>query len=211
MRSLLKKKSEAVEPLMPHWHPDFRNYERLPDIKVVRTAFFVNGVAISVLLALLIMLSMREWQVHVVNRQIDDWQRQIDRDKRGSEQDVALYKKFQAEEARVVEVNTFVKSKPVVSELLFHLGATLPKNLALDSFDVRANGLGLRGTVRGAPDQATGYASAYIEQLKNDPFVAARFEDVALKGLTRNPGNNRVVIELFLKARPTPLKEVKKP
>ena len=29
---------------MPAWHPNFRNYEKLPDIKVVRTAFFVNGV-----------------------------------------------------------------------------------------------------------------------------------------------------------------------
>jgi hypothetical protein len=211
MLSLLKKKSDVDVHQMPHWHPDFRNYERLPDIKVVRTAFFVNGAAISVLLALLIVLSVHEWQVHVVNRQIDDWQRNIDRDKRGSDQNVTLYKKFQAEEARVVEVNTFLTSKPIFSELLLHFAATLPKKLALDSFDVRSNGLGLRGSFRGAPDQATGYASAYIEQLKNDPFIAARFDDIAFKGLTPNPGNNRVVVELFLKARPTPLKEVKKP
>lgn len=196
---------------MPPWHPDFRNYERLPDIKVVRTAFFVNGAAISILLILLMLLAKSEWQVYAVNRQSDDRQRQIDHDKKGSDQNVALYKKFQTEEARIVEVNTFVKSKPVISELLFHFATKLPRNLALDNFDVRSNGLALRGTIRGAPDQATGYASAYIEQLKNDPFIVARFEDIALKSLNRNPSNNRVVVELFLKFRATPLKEAKKP
>ena len=47
MLSLLKKKSEAAAaPTVPAWHPNFRNYEKLPDLKVVRTAFFVNGAAI---------------------------------------------------------------------------------------------------------------------------------------------------------------------
>ena len=54
MLPLLKKKTKAASsaPQMPAWHPSFRNYERLPDIKVVRTVFFVNAVAIgSVLLS----------------------------------------------------------------------------------------------------------------------------------------------------------------
>lgn len=196
---------------MAHWHPDFRNAARLPDIKVVRTAFFVNGAAISILLALVILLGTREWQVKVVNRQVEEWQRQIDRDKKNNDQAVALYRKFQAEEARVAEVNTFIKSKPAVSELVFHLGLTLPKNIALENFSLANNGLSLRGTVRGAPEQASGHATAYIEQLKNDPIIAERFDDITTKGLTRNPANNRVVMELFLKTRTTPLKAAKKP
>ena len=196
---------------MPHWHPDFRNTARLPDIKVVRTAFFVNGAAISILLALLILLGTREWQVRVVNRQVDEWQRQIDRDKKNNDLSVALFRKFQAEEARVAEVSAFVKSKPLVSELIFHFGQTLPKNIAVDSFNLASTGLGIRGTVRGAPEQASGHASAYIEQLRNDPFIAERFEDITTKGLTRNPANNRVVMELFLKTRATPLQGGKKP
>ena len=32
----LKKKSEAATmPLLPAWHPNFRNYEKLPDVKQV--------------------------------------------------------------------------------------------------------------------------------------------------------------------------------
>ena len=55
MPPLLKKKSDAAAvSLVPAWHPNFRNFEKLPDIKVVRTAFFVNGAALFLAVALLI-------------------------------------------------------------------------------------------------------------------------------------------------------------
>ena len=53
MRSLLKKKAEAAASQVPAWHPNFRNYQRLPDIKVVRTAFFINGFAALIAIALI--------------------------------------------------------------------------------------------------------------------------------------------------------------
>src|SRR6187401_3003911 len=102
MLSLLKKKSDAdAAPALPAWHPNFRNYEKLPDVKVVRTAFFVNGISILVALSLASYLGFREWQLRGLTTQIADVQAQIDRDKRASEQAIALFKKFQAEEAKV--------------------------------------------------------------------------------------------------------------
>jgi hypothetical protein len=68
----------------------------------------------------------------------------IARDKPGSDQAVALFKKFQAEEARVSEVDAFLKSKPRVTDLVMHLGRTLPENIAFDSVDLRDSGLVLR-------------------------------------------------------------------
>src|SRR6185369_10352596 len=145
----LKKKSEAAAvPLVPAWHPNFRNYEKLPDIKVVRTAFFVNGAAITIMLALLTYFGFQEWQLHNLQAQVADWQRQINRDQAGSDKAIALYKKFEAQQAKFQEVDAFLKSKPLVSELLMRLGQTLPNNIAIDSFDLRDNGLALRLTVR---------------------------------------------------------------
>ena len=44
MLSLLKKKPDAAAANQtPAWHPNFRNFERLPDTQVVRPTFFVNG------------------------------------------------------------------------------------------------------------------------------------------------------------------------
>ena len=130
MLSLLKKKSDTdAAPALPAWHPNFRNYEKFPDVKVVRTELFVNGVSILIVLSLASYLGMRDWQLRGTNTQIAEVEAQIARDKRASEQAVALFKKFQVEEAKVNEVDTFMKSKPIVSALILRLAQTLPKNI----------------------------------------------------------------------------------
>ena len=199
MLPFLKKKSDAAAaPALLPWHPNFRNYEKLPDIKVVRTAFFVNGTAIALVVALVTYFGIKEWQLRGLNVQIADWQRQIDRDKKESEQAIAQFKKFQAEEAKINEVDAFLKSKPIVSEIVIRLAQTLPTNVALDSLDLRDNGMVLRLAVRGAPDAALGYATVYLEQLRNDP-VFSRFDDFQFTGTpTRNPTTGRMAVEFFL-------------
>ncbi|HEX2852086.1 MAG TPA: hypothetical protein VHO24_02525 [Opitutaceae bacterium] len=210
MLSLLKKKSEANVPLVPAWHPNFRNFERLPDTKVVRTAFFINVFAITVTLVLLLYVVRKEWDLHTVRVQIADKEQQINRDKPGSDQAVALFKQFQGEEAKVAEVDAFVKSKTAVSTLLIHLGETLPKNIAIDRFDLGKDGLALSATVRGAPDQASGQATAYIEQLRADKELAPLFDDITPTSSGRNPQNGRIMIQLFLRFKGVVGKDGKK-
>lgn len=206
MLSLLKKKSDAAAaaPAVPNWHPNFRNYEKLPDIKVVRTAFFVNGAAIFVAVSVALYFGFKEWQLRGLQGQITALQVRIDRDKKGSDQAVALFKKFQVEEAKVTEVDSFVQSKPSVSALIMRLGATLPPNIAIDTMDLRDTGMVLRLSVRGDPTTASGYASAYLEQLKADKELSF-FEDVVFTSTpTRNPATNRMAVEFLLKTRPPP-------
>jgi hypothetical protein len=207
MLSFLKKKSEAsVAPLVPAWHPNFRNFEKLPDIKVVRTAFFVNGAAVSITLALAIYGGMQEMQLGGLGTQIADAQKQIKLTKEDSDKAVALYKKFQVEEARIAEVEAFMKSKPIVSDIIVHLGQTVPSNIAFDGLDFRDNGLVLRLTVRGNSAAALGYATNYVEQLRTDKKLAV-FDEFSITTSTRNPSTGRLAVELFLRLRvPTPKK-----
>ena len=203
MLSLLKKKSETAEmPMLPAWHPNFRNYEKLPDVKVVRTAFFVNGAAIFVAVALGIFFGFKEWQLHVVNGQIKQVESQINRDKRASDQAVALFKKFQADEARVNEVDTFVKSKTLVSVLVLRLAETLPSNVALDSLELRDTGLTMRLSVRGDAAAASGYATSYLEQLRADKQLAQFDEFTFTSTPMRNPATGRMAVEFLLRLKP---------
>ena len=202
----LKKKSEITVPLMPAWHPDFRNFERLPDIKVVRTAFYTNGIAIVGVLIVAFWLGYREYQLHDLNRQVADWQRQIDRDRKISTVAIAQFKRFQIEAARVNEVETFIKSKPLFSVILLHLAQTLPASVALDGVDFREVVFNVRGTVRGTPDLASGYASNYLQQLKFDAFFSEKFSEITLAGLNPHPQSGRLQFEIKLT-----LREPKKP
>lgn len=198
MLSLLKKKSDAAAPAAPAWHPNFRNYEKLPDIKVVRTAFFINGAAISIAAALAVYLGFQEWQLRLLRGQMVDLEARIRADKPVSEQNVALFRKFQAEEAKILEIEAFAKSKPRVSELLLHLGRTLPADVVLDAFDLRDSGLVLRLSVQGSPDVAAGHATAYLNQLKADQVLMAQFADAAMTNLSRNMTTGQLAVEFNL-------------
>ncbi|WP_414660529.1 hypothetical protein [Horticoccus sp. 23ND18S-11] len=199
----MKKKSEADSaPVVPAWHPNFRNYERLPDVKAVRTAFFVNGVSITLVVALAAYFGLREWQLYSLGQQIAQVQAQIDRDKPTSDLALALYKKFQTEEARLAEVDTFVTSKPIVSTLLVRLAQTLPVNVALDSVELRDTGMTLRLSVKGDSAAASGYATAYLEQLRADKELS-QFEEATFTSTpSRNPGTGRMAVEFLLRSKP---------
>jgi hypothetical protein len=204
MLPLRKKKPEAAAATaVPAWHPNFRNFERLPDTKVVRTSFFVNGVAVFVAAVMLLWFAYNEYQIRGLHSTIADWQRQIDRDHPASNRAIAQYKTFQTEEARAKEIETFIKSKPLISELLLRIGETLPANIALDGFDFRESTITLRGTVRGAPDQASGYASAYLQLLRADPVISAQFEEIKWgeQGLTRSAQTGRLVLDITLRLK----------
>ena len=80
MPTLPKRKPEkARAPLVPAWHPNFRNFQRLPDTKPVRTVFFINGLAVVVALVLLLFVAYQEYALFTVNRQIAELEAQIER------------------------------------------------------------------------------------------------------------------------------------
>ncbi len=185
--------------MTPAWHPNFRDHERLPDTKVVRTQFFVNFVAIAVAACLLLYFSYQEYRINSVGHQVADWQAQIDTNRKASEQAVALAKKFADEEKKIDELGAFMKQRVLLSQFLEHLGSSIPPNLAFDIVDVRDTGVDLRGIAAGTPDEASGHTSAYVEQLKQDKTLSAIFEDTALNRLERDQANGRLTFDIFLR------------
>ncbi|MBS0661789.1 MAG: hypothetical protein JSR48_00875 [Verrucomicrobia bacterium] len=203
MLSLLRKKTDAgtgAAAFRP-WHPNLRNVAKLPDTKVVRTSFFVNGAALFITVGVLLWFAFQEYKLHNLNRQIADWQSQIDRDKKDSDRFVAMYGKFKDEQGKVAEINAFVESKPPVTPVLMYLGETLPPQIAFDSYEQGEKGITLRGTVKGTPDEATGYATAYLDQLRADKKLSGLFSEIAYSGagVARDPQTGRLSLQLFFK------------
>jgi hypothetical protein len=197
MALTLTKKSSAAVILVPPWHPNIRIAENLPDTKVVRTAFFVNGAAMLVAISLALYLGIQEWKLHEVNKQISDWQRQIDQHKKESADAVLLYQDFKAEEAKTNEVADFIASEPVVSAIILRLGAITPKKIALDGLEFKGSGFNIRATIKGAPDRASTDVAAYEKQLRIDKVLGPMLEEVNLLTDKRNPNTGRLVIEIF--------------
>jgi hypothetical protein len=197
----IKKGEKTAVSLMPSWHPNFRNFERLPDIKVVRTSFFVNCAAIVLTLGFMIYFGLQEYKLHAIRVQIADWQRQIDDNKRPSEQAVRLYAQFQVEERKAAEVAAFVNTDFVRSDFIIELGQSLPENIALDSIDLHEGGVSLKGIVRGTSDEASGAAQAYINQLQADPSLSRKFEDITMPNLDRDATFGQLDFEISMKSK----------
>lgn len=204
MPSLLKRKTEKGQmPLVPAWHPNFRNFDRLPDTKAVRTSFFVNGVAVVIAISLLLVFAYQEYALFVLNRQVTDWEARIDGNQKASALAVAEYKKFQAEEKKVAELEAFVSGPVSLSTLLLDLGRTLPPRIALLNVIYRLDGVNLRGVVRGAGDRASGEVASYVQKLKKEPAFSSVFDTISQSALGRDSQGDRLSFELFMKYKGT--------
>ena len=200
MLQLLKKNSEKPGvSLVPAWHPNFRNFERLPDTKVVRTSFFVNGVAVSVALALGLYVISNEYKLHELKSSTGQLQAQIDEDKPVSDRALAQYTKYKAEETKINELKEFVKVPLVASKFVLDLGESIPSGIKLTLIDYKPGIVVLNATIEGAPDEASGRATAYVEKLRKTPAFEGLFESIGLDGVTRNTDSISIKVSLKFK------------
>jgi hypothetical protein len=198
----IKKGDRAAASLMPSWHPNFRNFDRLPDVKAVRTSFFVNCAAIVITAGFSLYFGWQEYSLHAIRVQISDSQRQIDYNQKPSEQAVQLYQQFQAEEQKVAEVAEFVKTDFVRSDFVIGLGQSLPKNIALDTIDVQESEVSLRGIVRGASsDDAFGQAQTYINQLQDDSSLSQRFATITMPTIDLASKADQINFEISMRSK----------
>ena len=211
MPSLLKRKTEKRQlSLVPAWHPNFRNFERLPDTKAVRTSFFVNGIAVVIAVSLFLAFAYQEYELHVLKRQQVEWDARIERDQKASAAAVAEFKKFQEDEKKILELDSFLAKKLVASDLFLELGRSLPNRIALQNVIYRHDGVNIRGVVRGAGDRASGEVAAYVQKLKSDSAFASAFDTISQSALTRDAQSGRLSFELFMKYKTAPAPAKKK-
>lgn len=205
MLSLTKKSDVPVAA--PLWHTNFRNFERLPDTKVVRTTFFVNTAAGAVALALLLWLGYREYTILNLGEQIADAQAKIDANAKQNAEALRLTKIFTDEDKKLVEAEAFMRLPIPVSEYIELVGQTLPKEISIDFADVRIptdpkNQIYvLRGLVAGTRDQAAGTASSFVDALRAHPRLGVALDPITLDKLTPDGSTGFMSFEISLKVK----------
>ena len=213
LQQLLRKKGDAGPVAAPHWHPNFRNYERLPDTKVVRTAFFVNVLTGAVAACLLLYTGFNEFRIRSLNQQIEDSQAQIDARSAQNAEALRLSQLFAEEEKKLGDATGFSAVAIPPTEFVALLGETLPKEIAIDYLDMRyadTNGpmIVLRGLASGSPEQASGAASSYADVFRTHPRFIASVEKADITNVNRDTSRGLITFEVVLRLK-TPGKETK--
>ncbi|MDP1580100.1 MAG: hypothetical protein Q8M02_07470 [Candidatus Didemnitutus sp.] len=197
------KRRDAAPAAAPVWHPNFRNFERLPDTKVVRTTFFINVASIALAVLLAGITSWVEYQSHVLVQQTEGAQAAIDKQKKQNAENLRLTKLFADEEKKFAEATAFVRTPITTSAMILELGTTLPPEIQIEYVDLRPHdetnpSCIVRGKAAGTKDQASGAASAYVETLRSHPVFKERFESVNLTALNADPRAGVMVFEIVM-------------
>jgi len=202
--SLSKSSDKAGARQALAWHPSFTDPSKLPDVKVVRTTFFVNSASIVVLCAVLVFLGSREYAVYELSSELSVIEADIVQTKPKSDLAVAAFGKFTAEEKKLAEAITLGAESLVFSDYLMHLGATLPERVTLQRIVHRGAGqqMSLTMSVEGLDAVSGDIASQYVKQLQNDKVSKELFTDVTLTNTMRNTGPRNLTLEISMAVRP---------
>ena len=202
----LTKRNEDQPGVELHWHSNFRNFERLPDTKVVRTTFFVNTASIVVTLALFLWTGYREYHIRALDEQIAEATRQIDGNTKQNKEALRLSQIFLGEEKKITDAVTYLRTPISVSEFIALVGQTLPKEVSIEYTEVRLSGTSrvftLRGLVAGTRDQASGIASSYVDLLRAHAVLGKTFEPITLDKLTPDGSTATLSFEISMKVKP---------
>lgn len=211
MALLQLRKRDAAPAVAPAWHPNFRNFERLPDTKVVRTNFFINVAAVAIAVLLAGFVGWREFQTATSRSLAATAQSNIDQRKKQSDEGLRLTKLFNDEDKKFAEAATFSAASLKPTELFSILGDTLPAEIQIEFIDYRPNDTDARCTVRGlaagSKDQASGSASNYVELLRTQPRFAEVFASVNLTTINTDPRTGTLAFELVMKLKPAGAKK----
>lgn len=193
-----KKKGESSANRVPAWHLDFRDTDGLPDVKPIRTSFFINGIAAVIVAGITLNFASQELTLYSLRSQMKQINEQIESDRPASNAAVQKFQAFRAAEKKLQEVETFKDRRIVPSEFLLRLGEILPEQITIDIIDSREGVYAIRGSVSGSPDEASGRASGMVETLNTDEVLDPLFDNAALTSLARNPGSGLLAMEIEL-------------
>lgn len=195
------RKSKATR--QPAWRPNFRNAETLPDIKIVRTDFIINLTAISVAVALLVMVIYREYHIAKVEEAVAITQQNIDLNIAADRRNVRLSNEFQKVERTISELPQFLNVPLSPDTLVRALASMQPPEMILVSlsfsptvtrqgrketvrYQIVLNGRVTDGTVDGQARAATDIITDYRNAFGNLDLLAPYFLSSELSGFSRN-------------------------
>ena len=184
MKLQLKRTSQPA--FAPNWHPNFRNTQLLPDLKVVRTTFFINAVCIALATAALMFTGYREYQAFEYRSKMAEARQRVEQLQPQNEKLLGLNTQFRDGVRKFEEAQAFVDSRISATELLTALAASLPELMEFYSVAYNNNQLELRGLIKLESEPASQLASGYLDALRAEPFIGATFSDISLTNLQRD-------------------------
>jgi hypothetical protein len=187
------------------WHPNFADSTRLPDVKVVRTTFFLNAASIVILGAMIVFVANREFVTYQVKSDLAAREAEIKTTKVESDRAVIQYTKYKDEVKKLTPVVNLTADSFVFSDFVIHLAEKLPQRITVQKIVCRGAGQAtfLSLTAQGLDDASVEMASAYVKEMQADDYYKVYFGSVALSNIVRNAERSTLTLEIVMNPKST--------
>ena len=178
-----------------NWRPDFRDRQSLPDIRTVRTTFFITAIAVTIAVMSVMHVGFQEYNIYSLGKKIEEGKAEI-----SSRQDlhvkaIGMKNLFLAQEKRIDEINTFEERQLAASDLILDSGKSLSPGMSLLSIEYIDEKAVFQGFVL-ASEEADSLLKDYIEKLRNVDSLKDRYADINQVLVERESGTDLIKFHL---------------
>jgi len=121
--------SKANKNIQPNWRPNFVDAAELPDIKVIRTGFIINFVAVLLMLVAGFYVLQREYRAFALKNTIEDMEQRIRVADADDAAHLRLSREFRDQAAHVAELEKFYAAPVLAHEFLAQITRMRPEEL----------------------------------------------------------------------------------
>ena len=190
------KKSKA--PSQSPWHQDFRNAEVLPDIKVIRTQFFVNFVAIVIPLFIAIMWIQKEVSLNSLKGNLANLEKDKASMQSTNNEFVELSREFLKESAKIESLDDYYYNLFPVSDYLVMLSDQVEEDMVVSSMEIKkSNRVSGNDVVDVWESRIAGYVAQgdqgaitrvnnFVEEISQEELLKPHIDEAFLDNLLRD-------------------------
>jgi hypothetical protein len=210
------KKEKAKETITPAWHPDYRDVASLPDVKVVRTDFLVNFVAITLCLVLAVIFAYRQLKAWDYDARIAEFETQIASSSSSNNQNLRLSGEFKKSADKIEDVNRFLNLTPSTLSFLLQLAETRPEHIAFSSVEFvenvrqvskdkreRFGVFTVSGMLKGSSAEALDAIEQYRGIVAGLPILADKVSSISVPPPRRNPTLDLFEFDMVITLKPS--------
>lgn len=190
------KKSKA--PAQSPWHQDFRNPDALPDIKVIRTRFFVNFVAIVIPLFVSVIWIQNEISLSSLKSSIAELEvEKLSMESSNSEL-VELSREFLQESAKIESLDTYYYNLFPLSDYMMTLSDQVGEDMVVSSLELKkSNRVAGNDVVDVWESRVAGYVAhgdqaaitrvnKFVEDIGKEELLEPHIDEAFLDNLSRD-------------------------
>lgn len=193
---MIKLSKKSTTSRSYDWRPNFRDYESLPDIRAVRTQYFVPVLAIVIATILSFYILFQEYRAVGIEEDILSLEAEIEKYREQHDEKVELNAEFMKISRKLSEVVEFKQGKLAASDALLSLSSNLLEGMHLDRVEYYEGRANIEGSVLVPAEEASRLVNDYLKAIEEADAFQGLLSEYKLTSLDRSSAGNTIAFRI---------------